>query len=213
MPYTLVVERVLGVLNGRDMNLSTLAKWLGSADRVYAADGGGRRAQEAGVEPHVVVGDFDSSEPSTFAEWYRVDDQESTDCDKLLAHVLKDGFQALTLVGVEGDRLDHVLASLASAARSPLQVSLGLRTGWGRVLVGPTSLDLPGCEGATVSLMPLEKVSGVSLTGVQWPFSDRTLSPSGFVSISNRAVGEIRAVVTQGAALLTVSSDGEPVWR
>ena len=52
--------KVLGVLDGRDMDVGLLRKWGESADRVVAADGAADWLLDAGVAPTVIVGDLDS---------------------------------------------------------------------------------------------------------------------------------------------------------
>ena len=210
------MERVLGVLAGGDLPGDRLAAWARSATRIYAADGAADRLLAARVRPHVVVGDLDSLRASP-AELVGIEvvlstDQETSDADKLLALLAGRGYGAATLVGLEGDRLDHMLAALGSAAVSGLELSLGLRTGWGRVLRPGVSLfDL--ASGTTVSVLPLTPCEGVSLTGVEWPLAEETLALGGRISISNRAVGgPVRVEIGTGTALLVAGTGPDPHW-
>jgi thiamine pyrophosphokinase len=216
--------KVLGVLAGRDMPAGLLKRWAESADVVIAADAGADLLLEVGVPPHKVVGDLDSTRRSE--EITRMAGQdvlqlihdpsaEFTDCDKLLDAALADGYEALTLAAIEGDQLDHMLASLMSAARSPLCVRAALRTGVGWVLRDGESARVPTRPDRRVSLLPLTRTEGVSLRGVEWPLERSELSPLGHLSISNRATGDlVEARVLEGAALLFVEFPDEemPLW-
>lgn len=201
-----------------------LAKWAASADLVLAADGGLDRLLEAGIPPHHMVGDMDSTEHALRLEYlskdtpfvlHRNEDQNTTDCDKLLSLAKEIGVESITLAGVEGDLLDHTLATIQSALKSGLAVRLALRRGVGWVLSGPTSATVATTPGRRVSLVPLGEVSGVGLGGVEWPLAEASLSPRGLTSVSNRANAKrISVRLESGDALLFVEQTEQevPTW-
>jgi thiamine pyrophosphokinase len=205
------------VLGGRDASLDSLAAWAASADLVIAADGGADILAAAGARCDLVVGDLDSIGPAGLAlarETVRIEDQDTTDCDKLLDEAWRRGVRSVSVLGLEGDRLDHLLASVSSLVRSPLRSRLVLRQAlaW---LVRPgqeATLDLP--PGRVVSALPLQPCEGVWLTGVRWPLADAALSPGGKVSVSNESSGcEVVCRVQKGALLLfSESGEGEAPW-
>ena len=199
--------RVLGVLAGRDLAPGALEAWLAWADRVVAADGGADLCRAAGREPDAIVGDLDSIGDATGL--VRDEDQDTSDADKLLAFLDREGVREATLIGVEGDRLDHVLATLCSCARArAFSWPLVLRSGSVRLLG-------PGCvleeEGrGRVSLVPLVR-SRVTATGLRWPLDHAVLDPLGLVSISNEIAGDRLAVtVAEGVVALFVETGAYP---
>jgi len=217
-PSNSPLERVLAVLGGRDAPLDSLAAWAASAEFVIAADGGADILAAAGARCDLVVGDLDSIGPAGLAlarETVRIEDQDTTDCDKLLDEAWRRGVRNVSVFGLEGDRLDHLLASVSSLVRSPLRSRLVLRQAlaW---LVRPgheVTLDLP--PGRVVSALPLQPCEGVWLTGVRWPLADAALSPGGKVSVSNESSGgEVVCRVEKGALLLFSESGegGAPWW-
>src|SRR5687767_12418197 len=130
-------KRVLGVLAGRDMGPDLLRPWADSADVIFAADSGADRLLEAGGHPHIAIGDLDSISERARGATPNIHfdpNQDRTDCDKLLAAVRSGGESEVTLACVEGDRLEHVLATLSSALQSGLRVRLALRRGIGIVM-------------------------------------------------------------------------------
>lgn len=182
-----------------------LGDWARSAQVVLAADAGADRLLEAGVEPHRIVGDFDSiSDLGRFAsEIHHGPDQDSTDCDKLLSLARELGHERLTLAGLEGDRMDHAIASWLSIARSGLDVRVALRRGLGWIVRPGLLREIPVNRGATVSMLPLSHTEGVNLSGVEWPLIDRSLTWDGLVSISNKAASSsVRASLQVGVAIL-----------
>ena len=208
--------KVLGVLAGRDLNLDELQKWAQSCDVLYAADSAADRLVPLGFKP-TVVGDLDSVDPSLLGSELRVvhsPDPDTTDCDKLLALVENDGHTALTLACVEGDLLDHVLASLASVARSDLDIRLVLRNAMGYVCRPGKSISVPKCFGKRVSLIPLARSTGVVLQGVLWELSEAILEPAGFLSVSNEGTGDVFVSIASGVCLLFIerSPMDSPCW-
>jgi thiamine pyrophosphokinase len=211
-----VGRRVLGVLDGGDIDPAILGAWARSADVVLAADGAADRLIECGVTPHVTVGDMDSlTAPWRLPHIVEDRNQAASDADKVLEFARASDYDQVTLIGVEGDRLDHVLASLASAARSPLNLRFVLRSGLAWMLNSGRSVEISTVPNDLVSLIPIESCSGVDFSGVLWPLSDAVLAPTGLVSLSNRAVGEaVHATVRTGAALLVrvCGRPPEPAW-
>ena len=202
---------MLGVLGGKDTPLETVRLWATGADLVVAADSGADACLAVGIRP-VVVGDMDSFEGSRAGlEIVEDGDQYTTDCDKLLAYVASRGFRSVAIVCLEGDRIDHVLSSLASLGRTSLEVSLVSRRGVGRVMRAGSSLALDVAAGTLLSVSGLGPCVA-SLEGVKWPFSSLDLTPPLPQSISNRAEGRSVLTVQSGVALLTVEIEAAP-WE
>lgn len=213
-----MLERALGILSGGGLSTSAVRSWATQADYVLAADGGANIAFDAGVQLHAVIGDMDSVDARAQALGIVMTpdrDQRFTDCDKLLAFAAAKGCQEVTLACVEGDQLDHVLATLYSCARATLLVRLALRRGMGWLVKPGAPRTAPTLPGRRVSLMPIGRCEGVQLTDVQWPLENAVLDPCGLVSVGNRALStEVRAAVQTGAALLIVEYPGRemPFW-
>lgn len=213
-----VGPRILGVLAGEDMSLETLKKWTESAEIVLAADAGLDRLQAFGMLPDYAIGDFDSAAETAGMPPERItidESEEHTDCDKLLSLALRLQFSSITLASMEGDQIDHMLATLHSASRSPLEVRVALRKGIGWILNSGDRVRVETQPGRRVSLVPLEEVQGAVLKGVEWPLKSEVLHPSGRSGISNRANDfQVEASILSGAAFLFVGfPESElPVW-
>ena len=212
----LMEPRVLGVLGGRDMDEGSIVSWARSAGLVYAADSGANTLLRHGVRP-VVVGDLDSFDQNLADPELRVVqdlDQDTTDCDKLLGLVRADGHKSLTMIGVDGDLLDHVLSSLSSFAKSTLRIRLILRRATGYVVRGGDSIDVGSKPGDRISLIPLALSQGVSLHGVVWELDHQAMEPAGFISVSNASTGTVSVRLESGAAVLFVARSDEepPMW-
>jgi thiamine pyrophosphokinase len=205
------MSRVLGVLGGKDTPLETLWGWASSADLVVAADSGADACLSVGIRP-LVIGDMDSFKGDrTGLELLEDPDQDTTDCDKLLAWVAAQGHRAVTMACVEGDRLDHVLATLASLARCPLDVSLVSRRAIGRIVRAGEGVAVEAAAGTRFSVLGVGPCVA-TIAGARWPVESADLTPPLPQSISNRVQDATHVSVESGRALLMVEAARE-AWQ
>ena len=85
-------------------------------DLIIAADAGWITAQKCGLTPHILAGDFDSSDIPTHiknARLVRVP-AEKNDTDTMLACdlAIEQGAREIRIIGGTGGRLDHTLSNL-----------------------------------------------------------------------------------------------------
>lgn len=210
------VLKALGVLAGEDLPLESLKRWADTADWVVAADSGADRLLACGGRIDLLVGDLDSVSPQgerSAGEVLRIEEQDTTDCDKLLRTAAARGVKALTLTSVEGSQPDHELATLHSAARAEIEVRLAFRRGIGRIAkAGQTVIATH--PGERISLMPLTVCSGVTLSGVEWSLIDVELALGGLCSVSNVASGRrVEVRMAGGLALLYRECGPHPDWE
>lgn len=207
-------RKILGVLAAHSMPQSLLEAWAGSADWVLAADGALHRLP--GTELRLAIGDFDSGRPhehTNIQEVLKIEEQETTDCDKLLGWCQEQGIEEVTLVDFEGGWFDHTLANLSSFLKSELTIRLVLDRAMGFILRAGTQLEIEADVGSRVSVIPLARAT-IDLEGVAWPLSSEVLEFGQRISISNRTVApSIKVVCTEGTALLLVGGlQNRPFW-
>lgn len=202
-----MAAKVLGVLGGKDLPDDMVAPWLAWAEIVYAADSAADRCLRLGVPP-VVVGDMDSMKSPRTGLDVRADmNQDSSDADKLLTLAMDEGHEEIVLAGLEGDRFDHVLASLSSILGAGIAAKIVLRRGLG--YLGFRSLEL-NCEpDQRLSVIPICE-SRVTLEGVRWPLMAERLVPGGKASLSNRATGRVRFLCPDAGCLLVIEGPNGP---
>lgn len=191
------------------MPLEDLLKWVAAADVVLAADGAANALLRAGAKVDAIIGDLDSLDKDLVPEgvpvYYDSDQDVTNDCDKLLAYAESQGYESITVVGIEGDRLDQVLASLSSFLGSSLHIRLALRQGAAWIIKSGFT-EIRCGVGYTISLIPLMPCENLSIDGVQWPLKKEQLSMLERVSISNISTTEtVRISMTKGAVLFIVS--------
>ncbi|HET6352084.1 MAG TPA: thiamine diphosphokinase [Coriobacteriia bacterium] len=155
-----------------------LANLAEAASLVLAVDGGMAACVAAGVTPDVLLGDFDSVEPSllerakatgVIIEQHPVD-KDVTDLDLALDYVVRAGHTDAVVTACTAGRIDHALAVFGSLSVSALRVridepELGC---WFLAADRRAAVDLGGA-GATVSVLPLSEAATVTCSGVRWP--------------------------------------------
>lgn len=190
------------------------------ADLVIGADAGARFAIVAGRTPDVLVGDFDSLTEEELvhiekagAEVVRFPGaKDETDAELAVREALVRGADEIVLVGATGDRLDHVLASLAVLAEADRAgarawafdgaTEVHLLSTRGRT----RSLELDDARGAILSIMPFVCESAVvSAQGVRWPLARERLEGAATRGVSNEvSAARARIEVHEGTILVVV---------
>jgi thiamine pyrophosphokinase len=189
--------KVLLVLAGEPPDESLLAWRAEDADFVIAVDGGMNALIYAGIQPDLLVGDFDSFDPSTSdsvsCEVIREEDQDSTDLEKALRHLPGDEApDEIVLLGATGGRSDHFLTNLlvVSALSEGTKVALDATDEIISRATPVCSVKLIGMSGQTVSLLPLCLCEGVTTKGLRWELADAVMGQGVLLGQSNQAVSE-----------------------
>ena len=191
------------LVGGARVDDDTITSILPLVDQFVAVDGGANRLLAAGISPAAVIGDLDSislTARATFADLtHHIPEQDTTDFEKALSRV---DAPVVLAVGFTGGRMDHTLAVLNVLARySDRAVVLLDDTDICFVATqGTTSLSSP--IGTRMSLMPLAECR-VTATGLRWPFEDKQMHPTGFISSSNEVAGDV-TIHADGPLLITL---------
>lgn len=190
-------------------------------DLVIAADGGYRVLMSRGIQPHVVMGDFDSLGWVPDHPYVKKYSPQKDDTDLALAveEGWSQGYTRFCIYGALGGRLDHTLANLQ------LLCGIACRGGHG-YLVGRDTMVAALCDGTlefsalyqgTVSVFCHgQPARGVTLEGLKYPLQGATLTPNVPQGVSNEFTGErARITVEQGVLLVMWEEQGrdEPVYQ
>ena len=194
----------------------------GAEDFVIAVDGGLSRLLEAGIEPDLVLGDFDSLEEK-YLPW--LDSLKKTSPEKLIRLpcekddtdtvyavrvCLERGYSRIDLYGALGGRLDHTIANVQTLSWIRKQGGCGYMLGKNTlvtVLCGEKIL-LPDTFEGTFSIFALDgRLTGVTLEGMKYPLIEGELTNSFPLGVSNevRAGKRASAAVREGLALMILN--------
>ena len=96
-------------------NYQTIWEYLNPDDFNIFCDSGLRHQEWLGIEPHLIVGDFDSHDDPHLDVETIVLPREKDDTDTVFAvkEAVKRGFDDFLLLGVVGGRLDHTLGNVS----------------------------------------------------------------------------------------------------
>ena len=172
---------------------------------IIAADSGGDRLADIGLAPSLIVGDGDSLRgefPGVPRRTFPAR-KDFTDGEAALELALAQCDGCVWLLGVLGGRPDHQLANLLLPLHcaAPERVALAGGDWQGRYL-GPGRHTLRGRRGDTVSLLPLSRVSGLSLAGFEYPLRDHSADPGDSRTVSNVLEQEEARVTLERGCLL-----------
>jgi len=171
--------------NGPLIPTPAIERLARNAERLAGVDGGGRHLHSLGLVPHLAVGDMDSISGELLTR-YRAAGVEvhqhpprknATDLELALELALERGATRITILGGTGGRLDHTLANLFLLARClPQGIPACVIDHEQHIHLVDTNLLLEGEIGDTLSLLPVTpQVSGLTLTGLEYPLSEATL--------------------------------------
>ncbi len=172
-----------------------------------AADGGFAHTQRLGVQPDVILGDFDSL--GYVPRKAQVFPVEKDDTDAMLAarYGLERGCSRFLFYGaLDGPRLDHTVANFQTlqflADRGARGTLVGKTTAV--TLIRNETLHFPAAAEGIVSVFCLgAEARGVTIRGLQYELSDGTLTPGFPLGVSNHLAGKPASVtVAQGSLLV-----------
>lgn len=188
------MNRCVIVSAGPVSDVSALRTLLRPDDLVIAADGGWRLAESLGVNPTVIVADFDSStmpSVSGSTEIVRLPvRKDCTDTAAAVAYALERGYTDFLLLGCVGGRLDHQYAAiqlLIQLAQKGCRAVLA--DGNNRITaVTESPYIAEPMHGWSLSLFAFGgTVHELSIHGAAYELSDYDLHPADPLCVSNAA--------------------------
>lgn len=173
---------------------------------VVCADGGWRHAKALGLQPDLLIGDFDSCEeiPSDVPKLTYPVRKDATDSYLAADYCLEQGCREIWLLGAVGSRWDHSLANFALLKYLHDRSARGiLRDCWNEAFLVDSPALLPKREGWYLSLIPFGgDVEEVSISGVSYPTEKAFFPFAGSLGVSNQIEKEAARVAYRGGFLL-----------
>ena len=186
-----------------------LAEPIGPRDLVIAADGGLAYAQSLGLEPQVILGDFDSLGRTPAGDNVLRYPVEKDDTDSMLAlrEGLRRGYRRFLLYGaLDGPRLDHTVANFQALAFLAERGAFGVLAGVDTMaaVVKNGGLRFPKDALGIISVFCLgPDAEGVTIRNLQYSLEKGSLTAAFPLGVSNHFVGEPGEIsVKQGSLLV-----------
>ncbi len=222
------------ILTGGYLNATFAREYIRSLsyDRLFVVDKGLEYAQELGLIPDYVVGDFDTVNMNVLAQYEKQERQgkpivierhpakkNATDTEIAVWEAMEENATVITLLGATGSRLDHVLANvglLKQTVEHNIFMQVVDETNRIQIVDGKFHSE---CRirreeqfGTYISLLSLtDTTEGVTLQGACYPLTNATIYRGSSRTISNEiAEDEIIITIRKGQALVIESQD---TWR
>ena len=186
-----------------------------TGDLVIAADSGLDLVRSLNLTPDLTVGDFDSlgRVPTGKNVVTLPVEKDVTDAAAAVDLGRARGYSDFRFVGCTGGRPDHTFAAYQLLADLASRDETGLLFGDGFTVtaIKNGSLSFPAHSGGTLSVFAVGgDASGVTLSGVFYPLSDATLTPTFPLGVSNSFIGQpVKIEVKRGTLL--VFAEGYPI--
>ncbi|MCD8395829.1 MAG: thiamine diphosphokinase [Lachnospiraceae bacterium] len=178
-------------------------------DLLIAADGGYRYLKKMGMEPDVLLGDFDSLDivPEHRHLIRHSPIKDDTDMALAVAYAEKESFQTFFLYGGLGGRLDHTLANLHLLTQMARKGQEAWLIGQGTILTAITNGRLLFPEQASGMLSVFcqgERAKGVFEHGLKYELEDAVLTCERALGVSNEFTGSRSSIAVKDGTLLVM---------
>lgn len=187
------IRHALVICNGEAPPRSLLMPLLRSKPFILCVDGGANKARSYGITPDCIIGDLDSIMPRTRQIYSSVPvihiaDQNSTDLEKGLEYLLANGCRSALIIGAMGERPDHTMANFSILMKYHRRLSLRFFDERCTVEIIPKKIRFTAAIGQQISLVPMDKCTGIVTSGLRYPLRRETLQPGVREGSSNEAV-------------------------
>ena len=175
---------------------------------VIAADGGLRHTQAIGLQPDIILGDFDSL--GQIPEGAQVYPVEKDDTDSMLAikQGLSLGCHRFLLYGsLDGPRLEHTVANFQSLQYLADHGARGYLVGNSQIVtvIQNGSIHFPAHFRGYLSVFCLgADARGVSIRGAKYQLDGQTLTAGFPLGVSNQFIGEDTTIAVDEGSLLLI---------
>lgn len=178
-----------------------------NGDLVIAADGGYAYLTAHGLDPDLIVGDFDSldSPPIGKQTITLPVEKDDTDLAAALELGLERGFNSFHIYGGTGGRLDHTLANIQCLAYLSRQGARGYLFGEDFIITAIHNGSIrfsQEAEGLISVFAHSDMACGVYENGLKYALTDATLYNTNPIGVSNKFIGKPSSVSVKNGTLI-----------
>jgi thiamine pyrophosphokinase len=192
-----------------------IVKEIDPSDLIIAADGGIHHCKLLGITPNIIIGDFDSLDPTNVTIYQEAGveiiqfqtHKDETDLELALQLPLKYEVTQVFVIGALGNRWDMTFANVLLAAHPEFsQLTIHLLDGSQElaILRGAGQIDIAGKPGSIISLIPIAgNAHGITTYGLEYPLNDETLYFGSSRGVSNVFLhAHAKVIIREGVLLI-----------
>lgn len=157
-----------------------------NASIIIAADGGANAAYGEGINPHYLIGDFDSidknileyfKEKGSIIEEYS-NEKDFLDTELCLNKAISLGAKEIVFLGGIGNRLDHNIGNIHLLYKATKKgVNAYILSETADVYICENKFEILGSIGDTISIVPLSQtIKGITLKGFKYPLNNSSFN-------------------------------------
>jgi thiamine pyrophosphokinase len=204
--------KALIITGGESPGADFLKKLALSADLVIAADSGFDTAMKAGIDPGLVVGDFDSLSDRSLLQGLPAEkvlgyprDKDETDTEIAIRVSRERGAADLAIAGGGGGRLDHLVAIARLFERPDPPREWHTERESSYFLAAGARADFSSSPDSIISVFPLGggACEGMDSRGLRWPLKGLSWKQGDF-GVSNRNLEQVFAIMAGTTPLLVM---------
>ncbi|MBX3044566.1 MAG: thiamine diphosphokinase [Candidatus Kapabacteria bacterium] len=180
--------------------------------KIIAADGAAYKLKSLGIQPDIIIGDFDSLEPDKLiddfagSEILKVSDQDSNDFEKVLKHCMKSKLKNLLITGIHGGELEHTLNNLSVLVKYCSELNFCVYDSGRYGILVSESLFFVSMPYEIISLIPQPKAR-LTTKNLRWELKDDVLEFGIREGARNESSGQcIEIELHEGRYLLFIDS-------
>ena len=178
-------------------------------DYVIAADGGLASLQACGVDPDLVIGDFDSLgyTPLHHNVISLSCNKDHTDTFEAIQAGIAKGYKTFHIYGGTGGRFDHTYANIQTLAYLSQMGNAGYLVGKDYVITAITNggISFPACCDGYVSVFAYSnEADWVSIQGLKYELDNHRLTSTMPMGVSNEFVGVESVIAVVDGTLIIV---------
>lgn len=190
-------EPALMIANGDSCNGELMGQLLEWSPYVLVLDGALDRVLQRGIKVDAVLGDFDSvsvqrlsTDQEQMIEWIHKPEQDNTDFDKGVIHLIENNHSAVNVIWATGRRMDHTFNNILSMARFSGQINITLWDDHSKAFILQRSYKKYYPAGTTLSLLPITQVMDVKTQGLRYNLEGENLHVPDRTGNSNEVVSD-----------------------
>ncbi len=210
-------------ISGGHMNVRWASDYVENKryQMIIAIDGGLERAEELGIVPTHIVGDFDTVRESVLKKYLNIDniivkrlcpEKDATDTEVAIKMAIEEGCDAVDIIAGTGTRIDHTIANihvLQLFLEKEIEAVIVNENNRIRLINRNYSMERTQAFGKYVSFLPFtDVVEGFGLSGFKYPVKDITVNKSNWMSlgVSNEIVDEKCLIEVKKGILIMIES-------
>lgn len=211
------MKKAIIFINGNLSNFSYINNYIYPEDIIICADGGANYAMQHKIIPDVIIGDLDSISPDVqqylqsrktlFIPYPK--EKDFTDTELALQYALKQSIDQIIIVGIMGDRFDHLFANIMHIAHiaknSQPAKEILIMNGNQEIFIINKQKNIVGKKNDLLSLIPLrDNCKKITTKGLKYQLDTEDLPLGSTRGISNVFMQEDVSIYISDGSLLAI---------